>query len=201
MMASLTYYAFLFSIFLCSSGRRLWGIIECPRKMEEYGISKNHFHFEPKYVAYFEENVFFGATSIEAHMTLWSALSACKTVNGYITVGNLIINVHFFSLELTFIHLKEQYLAEQEGQVQVSCFCLESDEKVTNQSTQCPATLTWYRRSCSNPYPLLLLWNFISCSQDMLVHEQYVNIILNKQKIYIVTNDHRFVLCIMHASQ
>ena len=95
--------------------------------MEEYGISKKHFHFEPKYVAYFEENVFFGATSIEAHMTLWSALSACKTVNGYITVGNLIINVHFFSLELTFIHLKEQYLAEQEGQVQVSCFCLESD--------------------------------------------------------------------------
>ena len=68
--------------------------------MEEYGISKKHFHFEPKYVAYFEENVFFGATSIEAHMTLWSALSACKTVNGYITVGNLIINVHFFSLNL-----------------------------------------------------------------------------------------------------
>ena len=100
MMASLTYYAFLFSIFFCSSGRRLWGIIECPRKMEEYGISKKHFHFEPKYVAYFEENVFFGATSIEAHMTLWSALSACKTVNGYITVGNLIINVHFFSLNL-----------------------------------------------------------------------------------------------------
>ena len=26
--------------------------------------------------------------------------------------------------ELTFIHLKEQYLAVHEGHVQVSCFCL-----------------------------------------------------------------------------
>ena len=158
---NLTYYAFLFSIFLCSSGRRLWGIIECPRKMEEYGISKNHFHFEPKYVAYFEENVFFGATSIEAHMTLWSALSACKTVNGYITVGNLIINVHFFSLNLHSYIWRNNIWQSRKGRSRSAVFAWRviHNEKVTNQSIQCPATLTWYHRSCSNPYPLLLLFS------------------------------------------
>ena len=39
----------------------------------------SNLHFVQTFATYFEENVFFGATSIEAHMTLWSTLSACKS--------------------------------------------------------------------------------------------------------------------------
>ena len=34
--------------------------------------------------------------------------------------------------ELTFIHLKEQYLAVHEGHVQVSCFCLNEGITITD---------------------------------------------------------------------
>ena len=77
------------------------------------------YKFDSAGATYFEVNVFFGATSIEEQMTLWSTLSACKSDDIYKWI--------FFSIHpsvLTFIHLKEQYFAEQDGQVQVSCFCL-----------------------------------------------------------------------------
>ena len=53
--------------------------------------------------------------------------------------------------ELTFIHLKEQYLAVHEGHVQVSCFCLNEcmtgfmnfETSYSNHSTlPCPTEAT-----------------------------------------------------------
>ena len=119
-----TYPAFLFS--LHSGGRRFWGIVKCPVPIKVF------WKLDLTTKTYFEENVFFGATSIEAHMTLWSALSAWKWIS--LNIDWCFIN--FTSLQqkfkllhsspLTFIHLKEQYLAEHDGQVQVSCFCLQN---------------------------------------------------------------------------